>query len=129
MVHNLMERLTRGRPGLSFRPTARCLGLATLIRERRETPIGSLQCLRDTVAAFRFAEQLPGMPVAFTNHLDGKLVSRVTMISNEVEVLPEEVADRSEGELSNRVPERRCRRAAWRGPRTRVPHPAIRNPG
>ena len=66
-------------------------------REQLETPIGSLMCLRYTVAnndavdTFWFAEQLPGMPVAFTKRVDGELVSRVTMISNEVETFPGDV--------------------------------------
>jgi len=44
----------------------------TVTRERLDTPIGPLTCLRytlkdrDTIDTFWFAEQLPGMPVQFT---------------------------------------------------------------
>jgi hypothetical protein len=57
--------------------------------ETIETPMGSLECLRyqitegSSVETFWFARGLPGMPVRYGAHADGRQTSVTTMISNE----------------------------------------------
>lgn len=61
-----------------------------VVDETVDTPLGTLQCFLYTVDdgttrnTFWFARDLPGMPVRFTKHQDGQLVSTTTMLSNSV---------------------------------------------
>ena len=61
-----------------------------------DTPMGRLDCLRytrrdgDALDVFWFARSKPGMPVRIERVEDGRVVRRVTMISNEVLPLPDE---------------------------------------
>jgi hypothetical protein len=80
--------------------------LATTIitRETIDTPVGSHECLRYTVAveegtsAFWFAPELPGMPIHFTEVKDGTVVSATTMISNEISGSPADSSAESPGQ-------------------------------
>jgi hypothetical protein len=62
----------------------------TIKEETIDIPIGTLDCLRYTVRdgssvqTFWFATTLPGMPVKFTTHENGRLVTAVTMIGNDL---------------------------------------------
>jgi hypothetical protein len=60
----------------------------TITRETITTPLGELDCLRydvrgdDSHGTYWFAVDLPGMPVRYTEQVDGEIISTVTMIDN-----------------------------------------------
>jgi hypothetical protein len=60
--------------------------VTTMERERIETPLGSLDCVRYTVVdgtsvdTFWFWPSAPGMPVKYTSSEGGRVTSSVTMI-------------------------------------------------
>jgi hypothetical protein len=63
-----------------------------------ESPMGPLECLRytavrgDAIDTFWFARTMPGMPVRTERVRAGRVVERTTVIANEVEPLPAELA-------------------------------------
>ena len=64
--------------------------ITTIDPDRIDTAIGELDCLRYTVRdgsadnVFWFADDVPGMPIRYLTREDGRVVSTVSVIANEI---------------------------------------------
>ena len=64
--------------------------ITTIEPDRIETAIGELDCLRYTVRdgstdnVFWFANDVPGMPIRYLTRADGRVVSTVSVVANEI---------------------------------------------